>query len=150
MLNITKLAFADAIKREDFQSLIKRYSDSSKMDGVPDVNLQTQVYLNMEAMGIFTMFGAFSGDLLVGIIATTAAPVPRHGGILANVEAFYVEPEHRSSGAAKRLLDMAEADVRAKNAVVFSMTAPTGSTLERISPRLGFRHSHSVFTKVLG
>ena len=149
MPHISQITFQEANKREDFHALVKRYNDSSKMDGVPDADLQAHVYEHMEANGFFHLFAAQSADQIVGIIAIIVVPAPRHGHPIANVEAFYVEPEHRSSGTAKSLIEQAEAKARELGAVVLSMTAPAQSVAMKVAPFFGFKHSHSVFTKVL-
>lgn len=53
-----------------------------------------------------TVFGAFTGDHLIGIVGVTR-PTRRKTKHVASLQSMFVEPEHRGSGAASALVGAA-------------------------------------------
>jgi len=73
------------------------------------------------------MFGAFVGDQLAGItgLAVSSMPNQLHKG---RIFAVYVQPLHRKSGIAARLLDAAIAHARAAGLLLITLSVTAGNT----------------------
>jgi GNAT superfamily N-acetyltransferase len=83
---------------------------------------------------------------LIGFVTLLRADVPHYGRPLCVVESLFVAAAHRRTRAGRGLIKAAEAIASVHGAALL-VTAPAGSALETILPRLGYRHSNTVFVK---
>lgn len=105
------------------------------------------MYNAMEQAGLLLFFGAFINGKMVGFVTVLSNIMPHYDKRISIVESIYVAPEHRKSGAGLRLIRHAERVAREISSPGLFMSAPAGSRLEKVLPRLKFRHSNTVFFK---
>jgi GNAT superfamily N-acetyltransferase len=72
------------------------------------------------------------------------ANLPHYGGAICVVESLFVSAGRRRSGAGRALIKAAQA-CAAYHGMGLLITARAGSALEAILPRMGYRHSNTVF-----
>jgi GNAT superfamily N-acetyltransferase len=75
--------------------------------------------------------------------------LPHYSALAATTESWFVSAAARKGGTGKRLMDAAEAKARELGAVGFLISAPTGGSLERAAPMLGYRETNRVYFKAL-
>lgn len=113
----------------------------------PDV--QWEQYRKLVEAGVMTPIAAFIGDELVGFAGVLTSEMPHHGKKLAITESLFVANAHRKGGVGLKLIRAAEEHARNVGAACLLVTAPHGGSLERVMPRLGYRHSNSTFVRGL-
>lgn len=86
---------------------------------------------------------------LVGMIAIIPLPHMLTGKQYGDEVAWWVEPEHRKSRAAYRLLCAAEAWSRQKGLSVLKLVAPAGSDIGQFYEHRGYVLVESAYQKVL-
>lgn len=130
-------------------ALWAEYAAESSIPELGPHDPQIPIYQNLEDAGVMTVFGAFLGEELAGMITVLISVVPHYGRKIATTESFFVCAKARSSGAGVKLLKAAEDYARAAGAVAFFVSAPAGGRLERVMPHWGYRESNRVFVRGL-
>jgi GNAT superfamily N-acetyltransferase len=141
--------FADMIADTDFPALMREYAAESSIDGMPPPAMHVDTYLALEAAGHIHVFCAYRGGHLVGFLAMLVSLLPHYSALAATTESWFVSAAARKGGTGKRLMDAAEAKARELGAVGFLISAPTGGSLERAAPMLGYRETNRVYFKAL-
>ena len=102
-------------------------------------------YLALEQAGLLHCVAAWAGTEVVGYVTALVGPDLHHEDtMVVLVDALYVSPEHRSSGAGLRLL---RAAMRlATDAKVVAHAVP-GSAMEKLLEHSGFTARHTVYTR---
>lgn len=106
-------------------------------------------YRALEAAGMLTIIGAFSGITLVGFFFLVVNESPHYVGKIGAAELFFVSEAHRKDGAGARLLQAAEVVAKDQGAVCMVIAAPTGGSLEVVAPRWGYAPIDTVLAKAL-
>jgi GNAT superfamily N-acetyltransferase len=148
-LTIRHCTFDEIERMPTIDALIAEYAAESSHNELPDAGAQWAHYKALEQAGAMTAIGAFKGDELVGFICVLASRVPHYGHSLAVTESFFVAKAHRKGGVGVKLLKAAEERAREVGATCLMVSAPAGGTLERVMPRMGYRHSNTVFVRSL-
>lgn len=130
-------------------ALMEEYAQESRTDELPPIDVQWEHYKAMENIGIFMPIGAFIGEEMIGFVCVICNILPHFGALFAVTESFFVASAHRKSGAGLRLLRAAEQKAREMGSPCLMVSAPRGGVLEQIMPRMGYRHSNSVFVRRL-
>ena len=130
-----------------FPALALEYAEETHLPGMPPPLARWPAYRALEEAGVLSVFGAWSGDELVGFITLLIARLPRYDEQVAMCESFFVARAHRRSGAGLRLLRLAEAKARELGARGPSVSAPVRGNLFRVLPRLGYGEAARVFFK---
>jgi GNAT superfamily N-acetyltransferase len=89
------------------------------------------------------------GRRIIGMLGLIVAPNILTGQHYADEIAWWVDPEHRKSRAAHRLLCAAENWARQKGLSVLKMVAPAGSEIGTFYERRGYVLVESAYQKVL-
>lgn len=111
----------------------------------PDV--QWARYKQLVELGMMQPIGAFIGTELVGFAVLLISEMPHHGKKLAITESLFVASTHRKGGVGLKLIRALEEHARNVGAACLLVSAPHGGSLERVMPRLGYRHSNSTFVR---
>lgn len=147
MTIVRRITIDEAESDPDFQSLVDEYAAEAKIPEMPNHNPNIAGYKQMEALGMYHMFGAYDGDKFIGFISVLVTPVPHYSAKIATTESFFVSASHRKGGAGVRLLRAAEACAKEQGAVILFVSAPTGGRLVQVMPGIGYRESHRVFCR---
>ena len=86
---------------------------------------------------------------LVGFLAISNALDVFTGQRYGDEVAWWVEPEHRETGAGRKLLGVGEDWARRNGLSVLKMVAPAGSQLGTLYERLGFTEVETAYSKRL-
>jgi GNAT superfamily N-acetyltransferase len=128
-LEISGVTVSGLMADPDIEALIAEYEAEAKSPELPPAAPQWQQYAALERAGVLDVITA------------------RHDGAdVSVVESLFVSAAHRGTGAGRALIKAAEC-IASCNGPGLLITAPAGSALERVLPRLGFRHSNTVFAK---
>lgn len=133
----------------NFWPLIGEYADESAMAGLPRPAPNMDLYRRLEAIGALHAFEATDDDGLIGFISIVGTEIPHYGRILAATESFFVAKAKRSTGAGLKLLRDAEAKARTLGSPGLGVSAPIGSHLAELLPKLGYTQTNAVFFKRL-
>lgn len=132
MIEIKNVSFTEIYNNWNFKNLI----DEISID--PDVIIQdtpilvkVEAYKNMEASGTLQIYGAYSSDKVIGFISIMTPNLPHNVGKLVIVDAVFVSPLYKPTGAGLKLISEAEDFANSKEAgIIFSAGAE--STLEKV------------------
>ena len=149
MTTIKKVSFDELAACPEFAQLTQEYADESKIEEMPGHSLDHEAYRNMERLGMYHCFGAFSDDKLIGLVTVLVTPVPHYSVKIASTESIFVDAAHRKGGTGLKLLKLAEDCARDHGAVNLFVTAPMGGRLVQVLPRIGFRECQRVFCRRL-
>lgn len=148
-LVIRQCKIADLVNAPNFTSVLDAYEEECAIPEFRGANPKLDIYYSLESLGKIVAIGAFSGDLLAGVLVVVVTEFPHFGCMTASTESFFVGHDHRKSGTGKKMLDLAESIAKAMGAKGLFMSAVANSRLERAAPLLGFRHTNTQFFKVL-
>lgn len=148
-LTIRYCTFDEIEAAPNIDALIAEYAAESSHAELPDPGAQWAHYKALEAAGGLSAICAFIDDELVGFIFVLASKVPHYAQSLAVTESFFVTKAHRKGGLGLKLLKSAEWHASQVGAGCLMVSAPAGGTLERVMPRMGYRHSNTVFVRSL-
>lgn len=137
----------DLIHDKNFLELVKQYQHESLVEGIPEANLQFDMYKALESAGKFFIFCAYIEDELIGFITLVTNVIPHNGKMFGGIESYFVMKDHRKSGAGFELLRAAEKCAEAKGAVGVILSAPAGGKLSRVMRRSKYRLTHETFFK---
>lgn len=137
---------ADLMADPDILALIAEYEAEAKSPELPAAQAQWDQYEALEQGGMLDIIAAREGGKLIGFVSLLRANLPHYGGIVSVVESLFVTAGRRRTGAGRALIKAAEA-VAAHYATTVLFTARAGSALEVVLPRLGYRHSNTVFVR---
>jgi GNAT superfamily N-acetyltransferase len=144
---IKRVLIDELFQDKNFDELVKQYELESLVDGFPKADLQFNMYRAMESKGIFFTLVAHVDDDLVGFLTLFTSVLPHSGKMFGSVESFFVDKQHRKSGAGIELLRAAEELAESSGAVGLVLTAPKGGKLSRVMSRSKYRQTHETFYK---
>lgn len=130
-------------------ALIDEYAEESRSSELPQHSAQWAQYRQLEAVGALTAIGAFKGNELIGFVGVLKSFVPHYGAPMAVTESLFVAKAHRKNGTGLRLIKAAEEFAKSQEIACLMVSAPHGGSLEQVMPRLGYRHSNTVFVRSL-
>ncbi len=130
----------------NFEVLIEEYSAEASTLCLPNPSPDMAFYRRLEAAGYYHALAATDDDGLIGFIGIVSTPLP-HGGLMAATESFFVTKPKRGTAAGLVLLHEAEQKARAIGAPGLGVSAPVGSHLAELLPRLGYTHTNLSFFK---
>lgn len=144
---VRRTTISEIESNENFSALFMEYADECAIHGLPAPTEKMAAYHLIEKSGIFQAYGAFLGDILIGFMAVLTPVVPHYGVGITVTESLFVGKEYRKMGAGLKLLKKAHNHASAAKSPGLFISAPTGGTLEKILPRLGFRETNKAFFK---
>jgi Acetyltransferase (GNAT) family len=131
----------------EFASLIVEYADESAMAGMPSPILQFDKYEAYEQVGALHIVRAVEEGELIGFLAMLANPLNAHYGVpLAVVESFFVTRERRGT-AGLGLIAAAEELARQLGSPKLFFSAPVGSRIQALLPKMGYSVTNVVYAK---
>ena len=148
-ITVRTTSLAELTSAPNFQQLIDLYAEESALPEIGRPFADLAMYAAIEQAGVMSVVCAYQGGLLVGFIVLLANRLPHYGQIVATTESFYVHPDYRKGGTGKLLLGLADHNARGKGAVALMVCAPADSTLDKVLPLWGLRHTNTVYTKAL-
>lgn len=131
----------------NINALMEEYAAESHVSELPTPNAQWGHYTALENMGAFASIGSFADKQLIGFIGIISNKLPHHGATIAIVESFFVSANHRKSGLGLKLLKAAEQHAKDVGSPCLLVNAPHGGSLEKVMPRMGYRHTGTVFCR---
>lgn len=134
---------------ENFGALVLEYAKESSIEGMPAANPQHEMYRAMERTGMFHVFAAFDGEEVIGFLTMLTTILPHYGIKGATVESFFVASSHRGTGAGIKLIRHAERFAKEAGCECMMLSAPTGSRLSEVAPRVGYRHTNEIYYRGL-
>lgn len=143
-LEIAVEPVADLMADADIDALIAEYAAEAKSAELPPAQPQWGQYAALEDAGLFVAITARRDGRLIGLVSVLDANLPHYGGPICVVESLFVSAAHRGTRAGRELIKAAQAIASSKRSGLL-ITARAGTALETILPRLGYRHSNTVF-----
>ena len=131
----------------DFPRLVEEYAAESAVDGMPVPQVDVAEYRVREATGAQLTLLAFYGEELIGFIVAFTQKLRHYGALALMVDAFFVTPDLRPTGAGLRLLRTAEKIAAERQCCGVVATAPLESILAEVLPRAGYNKTNYIFFK---
>lgn len=128
--------------------LMAEYAQESSIPEIGSVSAQWNHYKSMESSGLLHSFAAFEDGELIGFLLMVATVLPHYGVMMAATESFFVAQSARNTGAGLALLKAAEEAAKNIGAKGILISAPIGSRLDQIMPKLG-QHTNNVYLRGL-
>ena len=146
---VRQISVAEAFANKEFPALCREYAKESALAGLPDPQEKLSAYQALEASGsdVFSVFGAFLGDTLIGFVALLTPVLPHYGVAVAVAESLFVGSEYRKTGAGLMLIRQAEKRARERRSPGVLFSSPSGGRLAALLPRIGYRETNRVFLK---
>lgn len=131
------------------EALGAEYDAEARSPEMQPAEPQWEQYAAWEAAGMLDLITARERGSLIGFVSVLRANIPHYRFPIWVAESLFVTAARRRTGAGRALIRAAEA-VAAQHGRALLITAPAGSALEAALPRMGYRHSNTVFIKGLG
>ena len=146
MIEIRKITVAELLEHKDWNAVVEKYADESSIKDMPRFKVDVALYKKLESFGSLSVFGAFSGELLVGFLSVLVTVLPHYSTETAKIESLFVLNEYRHTGAGARLISKAKEAGKEKGAIGLLISAPFGGVLaSALSKRKGFIETNRVF-----
>jgi len=145
MLTIRKTTISEFFGADNIQTLLDKYAEESAMHGLPHPKAKIDLYEQLERVGILYPISAFLDDVLIGFIFIVSPIMPHYSERISTAESFFVAKEHRKTGAGTKLRHAAEQYAKEIGALGLLMSAPLGSDLAEVLPRVGYVETNRVF-----
>jgi GNAT superfamily N-acetyltransferase len=148
VIEVAAETVADLMSDPDIEALVAEYECESKSPELPAAQPQWEQYGAMERAGLLDVIAAREEGRLIGFVTVLRSNLPHYGGSVCVVESLFVRAARRRTGAGRALIKAAEA-LAVQYGGSLLITAPAGSALDVVLPRLGYRHSNTVFIRRL-
>lgn len=149
IVSVRKCTINEIQNAPNIKALLDEYVIEAHNPELPNPNVQWNEYKALESAGVMHPIGAFIGDELAGFVTVLVTKRPHHGATLAVTESVFVALAHRKRGAGLKLIRAAEQLAAEVGATCLVVSAPHNGSLERVMPRLGYRHSNTYFIRGL-
>lgn len=132
MLEIRKSSISELRDAPNIIELLDEYADESANNDMPRPNARAEAYLSLESTGMLHTFLAEKDRNIIGFITLLVTVMPHYGVPMAVTESFFVQKEHRKSGAGLRLLGSAEEYAESVGAFGMLISAPYDGVLSQV------------------
>jgi GNAT superfamily N-acetyltransferase len=149
MIEIKRVSAKELFEDKNFLILGKEYEEESAIEGLPPINLQYDIYYNLEKVNALDVIGAYKDGYLIGFIIAVSSITPHYGFLAIGTESFFVSKEHRKNNTGKKLILELEEIAKEKEATVIMMASPINGALHTAAKGFGFKPTNTMFTKVL-
>lgn len=129
----------------NFKDLLEEYAAESAIEGLPHPAAKIEMYKALGDSNALRIWGAFFGEELIGFINVLAPVIPHYSIRIAVSESFFVASSRRETGAGLKLLHLAEAYTAEIGSPGLLISAPVGSILAEVLPRVGYIETNRVF-----
>lgn len=147
MVTIKACPLADIVGDAGFIDLHRDYAKECAIAGLPPPDEKLAAYGAIAQSGVFTAYGAFIEDRLIGFMAVLTPVIPHYGIAIAIAESLFVGAAFRSSRAGLALIRAAERHAQDAGSPGLLLSAPTGGRLARLLPLIGYRETNRAFFK---
>lgn len=96
------------------------------------VSVNRDLYDVLHAQGALVCVGAFDGDALVGYASAFVSAHPHYALTAAQHDALFIHPDHRAPRLALRMVEVVEAECKARGAAFIAWHAKTGTAFARL------------------
>lgn len=143
---ILKISIDDISSDPDFQFLLDAYAGESAINGMPPAIPTMDNYRKLENLGMIHVFAAHHSDRLIGFLCLMLTLVPHYNAVIGSTESFFVDKDHRKTGAGLALLKEAERFAKGAGAAGMFVSTPFGSKLADVMSAMpSYRETNRVF-----
>lgn len=129
---IRKSSISELRDAPNITALLDEYAAESANDTMPRPNARAEAYLSLEGTGMLHTFLAEKNSNIIGFITLLVTVMPHYGVPMAVTESFFVQKNHRKSGAGNRLLVSAEEYAESVGAYGVLISAPYSGVLNKV------------------
>lgn len=146
-ITINQVTAAEFEREPNLAELFAEYAAESQSDGMPEINVDMDMFKAMEAAGILTTFAAYTeDDTMIGFVAVLTSRFAHYSLAFSTTHSFFVTASHRKTGAGVKLLRAAENHALAVGAKGLFISAPAGGKLDSLlSKSKAYNHSNTVY-----
>lgn len=144
---IRKTTIAEFFSAPNIKQLLDEYAEESALHGLPHPKAKIDLYEHLEAMGSIYPLAAFVDDVMIGFAFVLSPILPHYSAKVSVMESFFVAKEYRKTGAGIKLRQAAESHAKEVEALGLLISAPLGSDLAEMLPRMGYKETNRVFFK---
>lgn len=149
-MNIQPILYSTLEADPAWPELTALYAQESGNSDMGATGAAGAIYRQLEQVGALRVLAAMQDGAVIGHCGVLLTPSPHYGGqLVASIEAIFVLPAHRKSGAGLVLLRAAEDVGRDAGAVAMLASSPIGGRLADVLPRKGYKAANIFFTKRL-
>ncbi|HUL46056.1 MAG TPA: GNAT family N-acetyltransferase [Steroidobacteraceae bacterium] len=112
-------------------ALVRRYWDYEHIDGFEALRLELQLQQLLSEPRLGAAWVAEADGRLTGYLIAVTVLSLEHGGVMAEIDEFFVLPETRERGVGTRLLAAAEAALAARGCVRLQLQLAVGNAAAR-------------------
>ncbi len=131
-----------------FACVVSAYAAEGAYAGMPPPQPSREAYNSMEQRGVLAVMRADRDGALVGFAKLVLTVSPHYGVPIAVIESVFVMREHRSAAGAPLVRAIIKT-ARTSGAQTILATAPIGSRLGRMLPKIGFSPTSTTYMRGL-
>lgn len=146
---IRQIVIADIEHAPNVVELLDEYATECGNPDAGRVVAQWPLYHAIEDSGAMRSIGIFDEDTLIGFANVIVSVLPHYGKSVATTESFFVSAAYRKTGAGLKLLKAVEEQAVERGAIGLLVSAPAGGRFADVLPGFGYKHSNTVFFKVM-
>ena len=147
MIIVRRCSVSEIERSEGFTSLLSEYASESQIQGLPTASAKMETYRILDKSSTFALFGAFSGDVVVGVVIILTHIIPHYGIGISVTESLFAAKSHRKSGVGLKLIRAAEAHAREVGSPALLISAPINGVLDRVLHGMDYCMTNTVFMK---
>ena len=132
MLEIEKRTMFEMESDPKFRLLLAEYALEIEKNRGPKPCADIEMYYRMEKSGIFHAWAAYLNGAMIGLISVIANIFPHYSLPMASTESWFVEVEHRKTGAGMKLLAIAKEYVEKIGSHGLIISAPINGPLIKV------------------
>ncbi len=126
-------------------ALVRQYWEFEELAGFEALRIECTLRRLIETPALGALWVADESGSLTGYLIVVHVISLEHGGVMGEIDEFFVRPGHRGAGVGSRLLTAAEAGLRARGGLRLQLQIALGNTAARtwyeargFVPRSGF------------
>lgn len=131
-----------------FNAMCDEYATHA-IKSLPKPSFGDKSYLDMEKLGIMSVFRVMQEDAIVGFASLIKSQMPKYGVQITIAEGFFVMDKYRLQSVGIRLLETCEGYSKNSGSFGLFMNCPFGSRWKDVLLRRGYTHETECLFKPL-
>ena len=145
MLSIEPITIDTITESPNYEALAAEYAAECKIQALPLGAPLLDEYRSLEKEHRLVALGAFEGEDLVGFLILVENYLRHHSQKILSIDSIFLRRASRKGLAGLRLFDRAQREAERCGASGLFLTAPIGSSLEKILDRKGFNKTTAIY-----
>jgi GNAT superfamily N-acetyltransferase len=147
MIEYKEMSMVELLEITYINDLFNQYAKESKIEAVPDYNVDKNMFQIMKDMDMIKTVVAINNKKIVGFGTILFSRMFKYSVMAATIENIFVLPEYRKGGTGIKLLRMLEEEAKIRGCYTIFMSAPINGSLDKIAVHYGYSKTNVTYAK---